>query len=61
MSPLGPCVLCGAKDYPLSMGGPTICPACDCGHGLSPNEAATNRRLLSEAAAEIAERKRRKK
>jgi hypothetical protein len=27
----GPCVICGATDYPLSMGGPTICPSCDCG------------------------------
>lgn len=27
----GPCVICGAKDYPLSMGGPAICPKCDCG------------------------------
>ena len=27
----GPCELCGATDYPLSMGGPAICPACDCG------------------------------
>lgn len=27
----GPCVVCGAINYPLSMGGPQICPACDCG------------------------------
>lgn len=26
----GPCVGCGATGYPLSMGGPTICAACDC-------------------------------
>lgn len=24
------CVLCGAVDYPLSTGGPTICCLCDC-------------------------------
>ncbi len=28
----GPCVICGARDYELSMGGPTICPSCDAGN-----------------------------
>lgn len=28
----GPCCICGATNYALSMGGPTICPKCDCGH-----------------------------
>ncbi len=27
----GPCKSCGIKGYGLSMGGPAICPACDCG------------------------------
>lgn len=27
----GPCVVCGEVNYPLSMGGPSICPSCDCG------------------------------
>ena len=27
----GPCIVCGATNYPLSMGGPTLCPSCDCG------------------------------
>jgi len=27
----GPCVVCGDMNYPLSMGGPSICPKCDCG------------------------------
>lgn len=31
MSEKGPCVICGATNYELSMGGPTICPVCDCG------------------------------
>lgn len=31
MSITGPCVVCGATDYQLSFGGPSICPACDCG------------------------------
>src|SRR5512140_1886133 len=29
--PNGPCVVCGATNYPLSLGGPDICPSCDCG------------------------------
>lgn len=28
----GPCIVCGAENYGLSCGGPTICPKCDCGH-----------------------------
>lgn len=28
----GPCICCGRTDYPLSMGGPGICPRCDCGN-----------------------------
>ena len=27
----GPCIKCGKKNYPLSMGGSGICPSCDCG------------------------------
>jgi hypothetical protein len=27
----GPCIGCGDVDYPLSIGGPTICPSCDLG------------------------------
>lgn len=29
--PVGPCVICGDRNYPLSLGGSTICPSCDCG------------------------------
>ena len=32
----GPCVLCGATNYPLSCGGPSICPSCDCGASANP-------------------------
>lgn len=32
----GPCKLCGATNYPLSMGGPDICCACDTGYTTSP-------------------------
>ena len=28
----GPCIYCGGRNYPLSMGGPAICPSCDCGN-----------------------------
>ncbi len=27
----GPCEICGTTNYRLSMGGPGICPSCDCG------------------------------
>jgi hypothetical protein len=30
--PYGPCILCGATNYPSSFGGPLICPSCDCGN-----------------------------
>ena len=48
----GPCLACGATDYPLSMGGPGICPACDC---YPPEKrvgqlAAENRQLRAEVA-----------
>lgn len=29
---LGPCLICGSFGYSMSMGGPGICPKCDCGH-----------------------------
>ena len=28
----GPCVICGAINYELSLGGVDICPTCDCGN-----------------------------
>lgn len=28
----GPCIYCGAVNYAPSMGGPMICPSCDCGN-----------------------------
>ena len=39
----GPCSVCGGKNYQLSMGGPSICPTCDCGQSIDPKEY---RRLL---------------
>lgn len=50
----GPCLGCGAENYPLSMGGPGICPACDC----TPPERrvrqlAEENRILRERVAEL--------
>lgn len=48
----GPCIICGLTDYNLSMGGPTICPSCDCGNDfqyiikLQKEEIARLRNLL---------------
>ena len=43
----GPCSLCGDTDYPLSMGGPSICPRCDC----SPPSPLEIRRLHETIAS----------
>lgn len=40
----GPCVVCGMKDYNLSMGGPHICPSCDC--GIAPDDPRHAKNLL---------------
>jgi hypothetical protein len=48
--PHGPCVVCGETDYPMSCGGPSICPSCDCG---VPPEVKKLRRENSELRAEI--------
>ena len=50
----GPCVICAATNYPLSAGGPTICPSCDCGDfGLVKvqRQAAEIERLRIDADA----------
>ena len=31
MPKTGPCEFCGGTNYEPSLGGPTICPSCDCG------------------------------
>lgn len=49
--PSGPCVMCGATDYRLSMGGPGICPSCDC--GISP-EVSRLKRENAELRARLA-------
>lgn len=46
----GPCIICGATDYPLSMGGPTICPPCDCGPP-NPVEVRKLREALRDSRA----------
>lgn len=57
----GPCCICGSTNYALSMGGPTICPKCDCGHfdaGTVLQQAKVIERLLAalKPFAEIASR-----
>lgn len=39
--PYGPCNVCGATNYPSSMGGPYICPSCDCGN-FNKNDSTMN-------------------
>jgi len=50
--PNGPCIVCGDTNYPLSMGGPGICPSCDCG---IPPQTKKLRRELSDAQIKIGE------
>lgn len=47
----GPCVVCGLTYYPLSMGGPHICPSCDCGIEPQDPRHAKNRLALKEGSA----------
>lgn len=47
----GPCAICGLTNYPLSFGGPTICPSCDCGDSgpyVISRQATELRRLAAE-------------
>lgn len=44
----GPCILCGTANYPASMGGPAICPPCDCGVGGHPYPDRYLRRLIGK-------------
>jgi hypothetical protein len=53
--PHRPCTLCGAIDYPLSLGGPYICPSCDC--GISP-EVSKLRRENAQLRSELEEARR---
>ena len=50
----GPCIVCGRTNYPLSCGGPSICPPCDCG---STGEAlvALQRDEIERLRAEVAQ------
>lgn len=50
--PKGPCIICGRENYPLSMGGESICPACDCGHVDHTWHNARIESLESDLAAE---------
>jgi hypothetical protein len=45
----GPCISCGATNYPPSVGGATICPSCDC----SPPSRRQIREMREGAMTEI--------
>lgn len=49
----GPCAACGLRNYGLSYGGPTICPACDCGNS-GPSRMNAQRERIAELEREIA-------
>jgi len=50
----GPCAGCGATGYPISMGGPSICPACDCAPPeRRVKQLAEENRLLRQRVAEL--------
>ena len=42
----GPCIACGDINYPLSFGGPKICPSCDC--GIPPEVTKLRKELFSK-------------
>ena len=44
----GPCVVCGGTNYPLSMGGPSLCPACDTGASSNPQRCRKLRDLCEQ-------------
>lgn len=50
----GPCEICGAINYLPSLGGPTICPSCDCGD-FGPSRVQKLAALLAAKDARIAE------
>ena len=41
----GPCCVCGKRNYPLSAGGPKICPTCDCGNFTQATVAMQAKRI----------------
>lgn len=53
----GPCAICGDVNYPLSYGGPTICPSCDSGDfGLT--KIKRQAKTIAELRKELADLKR---
>jgi hypothetical protein len=47
----GPCVICGLSNYPLSVGGSTICPSCDCGD-FGPMKIERQRKQIERLTAD---------
>jgi hypothetical protein len=56
--PLGPCEMCGATNYAMSYGGPSICPACDCGRTNPIQQAKYISKLKEQLRTAEAERDR---
>jgi hypothetical protein len=50
---LGPCVICGDVGYELSIGGPSICPSCDCGN-FGPDVVRRQGKIIAELRARLA-------
>jgi hypothetical protein len=48
--PFGPCNGCGKTNYPTSVGGPYMCPSCDC--GLPPGAEKIAERLFAPPYAD---------
>lgn len=49
----GPCVVCGDVNYPLSCGGPALCPICDTGASSDPKRYRAMRLDRDAARAEL--------
>jgi hypothetical protein len=48
----GPCIVCGLTNYPLSCGGPSICPTCDCGN-FGPQLVERQRKEIERLRAQL--------
>jgi hypothetical protein len=49
----GPCIYCGGVNYAPSIGGPLICPSCDCGN-FGPNVVQRQGETITALRSELA-------
>jgi hypothetical protein len=49
----GPCVSCGDTGYPLSCGGPSLCPTCDTGASQRPKNYLAMRKRAEAAEQQV--------